>query len=132
MTHTVNDCRHDTRLYFRYDAHPDTTFSIVVPENSTVDDLRPLIRDTEELECDPAQISIFTPDGLEVLSDHVTVHDLLQSGGRNAAVIISAEGTSLAREEESCFIVQIHEQSSLEESLRVSSRINSLHVRFVA
>lgn len=110
-----------TRLFFRYVHDPDHMISLEVPSDILVDDLRPIVHETEGLECSINQVILFSPYGDHIDHD-ATVHE----------VVSEIYDCQSSLEMEPLFI-KILDQDELadhgDSMWRVSSRINKLHIK---
>lgn len=109
------------KLHFRYYHDPDRIVSLEVPTDILVDDLRPILHDTEGLECSISQLILFSPDG-EHIDHDATVHDVVTEIYESQDLAITDP-----------LFIKILDPEELEESgdnmWKISSRINKLHLK---
>jgi hypothetical protein len=109
------------KLYFRYYHDPDQIISLEVPTDILVDDLRPILHDTEGLECSISQLILFSPEG-EHIDHDATVYDIVSEIYESQELAVTDP-----------LFIKILDPEELEESgdnmWRISSRINKLHIK---
>lgn len=109
------------RLYLRYVHEPDHMISLDVPSDILVDDLRPIVHDTEGLECSISQVILFSPDGDHIDHD-ATVNELLSD--------VYDSQTSTEMEPLFIKILDPDEMADHGDNMwKMSSRINKLHIK---